>query len=415
MSNSNKTENNSVLILGINFSPELTGIGKYTGEMAHWLAENGLETVVITSFPYYPNWKVQAPYSGKWYQKELAHEGKLSVYRCPMYVPKVPSGFKRLIHEASFFASASMVVIKLLFQPKIKHIICIAPPFHLGFLALTYRFFKGGTINYHIQDLQIEAARDLKVVNSEVFFKLLFKLEKWIFKQSNSISSISLGMIRKISAKSNKETILFPNWVDTKTFHPIENRAELKSNWGFGPNDKIVLYSGSIGEKQGLDALIDIAISCQTHPEIQIVICGTGPYKAKLEKICMDKKVVNVHFLPLQELNVFNAFLNMADVHLVLQKAQAADLVMPSKLTSILSAGGLVIATAFKGSSLYDEISNNGMGIVIDPENSSLLQEAIINACTSDYSQERVAARSYAEKYLDKEAILTAMKNQLLS
>jgi len=27
-----------ILIHGINFSPELTGIGKYSGEMAEWLA-----------------------------------------------------------------------------------------------------------------------------------------------------------------------------------------------------------------------------------------------------------------------------------------------------------------------------------------------------------------------------------------
>jgi len=27
-----------ILIHGINFAPELTGIGKYTGEMAEWLA-----------------------------------------------------------------------------------------------------------------------------------------------------------------------------------------------------------------------------------------------------------------------------------------------------------------------------------------------------------------------------------------
>ena len=87
-----------VLVLGINCFPELTGIGKYTGEMVNWLAENQHHTTVVTSFPYYPYWKVQAPYSGGFYQKEVFHDGKLMVYRCPMYVPEVPSGIKRLIH-----------------------------------------------------------------------------------------------------------------------------------------------------------------------------------------------------------------------------------------------------------------------------------------------------------------------------
>jgi colanic acid biosynthesis glycosyl transferase WcaI len=319
-----------------------------------------------------------------------------------------------MLHEASFFMSATCVVIRLFFKPKIENIICIAPPFHLGFLALMYRFIKGGRINYHIQDLQIEAARDLKVVKSEGFFKLLFGLEKFIFNRVNSISSISLGMMRKISAKSGKSTILFPNWVDTKSFHPLDNRDNLKANWGFKIEDKIVLYSGSIGEKQGLDALIDIAIDCESRQDIQIVICGTGPYKSNLELICKNKNVRNVHFLRLQEFNVFNAFLNMADVHLVLQKAQAADLVMPSKLSTILSAGGLVIATAFAGTSLYDEIVGNKMGIVIDPENNVLLKEAIIAACSNDFSKERSNARIYAERFLDQEAILEAMKSEIL-
>ena len=32
-----------ILIYGINYAPELTGIGKYSGEMAQWLAAAGHE------------------------------------------------------------------------------------------------------------------------------------------------------------------------------------------------------------------------------------------------------------------------------------------------------------------------------------------------------------------------------------
>ena len=47
-----------ILIYGINFSPELTGIGKYTGEMTDWMHNNGVDVRVITAPPYYPEWKV---------------------------------------------------------------------------------------------------------------------------------------------------------------------------------------------------------------------------------------------------------------------------------------------------------------------------------------------------------------------
>ena len=36
-----------VLIHGINFAPELVGVGKYTGEMAEWLAAHGHDVTVL--------------------------------------------------------------------------------------------------------------------------------------------------------------------------------------------------------------------------------------------------------------------------------------------------------------------------------------------------------------------------------
>ena len=56
-----------ILIYGINFAPELTGVGKYTGEMAAWLAAAGHEVRVITAPPYYPDWNVGDGHRGDRY------------------------------------------------------------------------------------------------------------------------------------------------------------------------------------------------------------------------------------------------------------------------------------------------------------------------------------------------------------
>ncbi len=47
-----------ILVYGINYSPELTGIGKYTGEIRADVAAQGHEVRVITAPPYYPQWQV---------------------------------------------------------------------------------------------------------------------------------------------------------------------------------------------------------------------------------------------------------------------------------------------------------------------------------------------------------------------
>lgn len=402
----NFTTNKRILLMGINFAPELTGIGKYTGEMADWLAENGYHCTVLTSFPYYPNWKVQQPYSGNFYKKETLKDGALEVYRCPIYIPAQPTGLRRILHDATFLVSAFFMTVYLLFKPSNGHIFCMAPPFHLGFLALMYRFFKGGKVIYHIHDLQIEAARDLQVIKLKSIFSFLFAMERFIIDQADYVSSISIGMIKKVSKKTRKDILLFPNWVDTQLFHPLISRSELKKQWGFSETDKVVLYSGSIGEKQGLETLINIAKNLENYPFIKFVICGNGPYKQNLERMAIAHQLRNISFMPTQPLNNFNNLLNMTDVHLVLQKKSACDLMMPSKLTTIWSSGGLALVTAEPGTTLHAVINENKMGVVIDCENEKLLTDAILDCCVADHSAENLNGRNYAEKFLNKQNIL---------
>jgi len=77
-----------ILLHGLNFAPELTGVGKYTGEMAEWLAGRGHEVRVVTSPPYYPEWLVQDGYRSKWWAVE--HWRGVKIWRCPLWVPRRP-------------------------------------------------------------------------------------------------------------------------------------------------------------------------------------------------------------------------------------------------------------------------------------------------------------------------------------
>ena len=159
-----------ILIHGINFSPELTGIGKYSGEMALWLVAQGHEVRVVTAPPYYPMWKVASGYANWWGREErqipprpplkkrgepkaqppfeivpspqpspLGGEGvdcggegvkfveSIVVYRCPLWVPFQPSGLKRLLHLASFALSSFPVMLRqILWRPDVVFV--VEPP-----------------------------------------------------------------------------------------------------------------------------------------------------------------------------------------------------------------------------------------------------------------------------------------------
>lgn len=399
-----------VLLLGGNYLPEPTGIGKYNGEMIEWLSKNGYDCTVVTSYPYYPYWKIQNPYEKKsfWFHKEIysTSDSSIKVHRCPHYVPNNPSGAKRIASDFSLCISFIFQIFRFLFRKKFDIIIAVAPPFQIGLLGLLFSKLRGGKLVYHIQDLQVDAAKDLKMIKSRFLLKVMFDIEKLILRNADFVSSISQGMMDLIYKKHNRPVIFFPNWVDVETFYPKSPDTKLRESFSVKPDEKLILYSGAIGEKQGLEIILQVAKEMISE-KVKFVICGSGPYKEKLKLQSHKLKLSNIIFLPLQPKDSFNEFLNAADLHLILQKENASDLVMPSKLSTILAVGGLVLATAKKASTLYNIISANDMGIVLH----SKIEESIISSIRSliktDYLNQKANARKFAINYLSIDSVMS--------
>jgi colanic acid biosynthesis glycosyl transferase WcaI len=402
-----------LLIYGINYAPELTGIGKYTGEMGAWLAENGHEVTVIAAPPYYPEWEIQAAYRNQGWRTET-REG-VRVHRCPLYVPRRVTSAKRILHELSFVLSSLVYWLPLLIGKKMDVVICPAPPFHLGVLPVLYGKLRGVPVVTHIQDLQVDAAKELGMIRNNWFLNLMFGVEQWILRHSQRVSTISEGMRAKVLAKgiTASNVVLFPNWVDETQVYPLPPEQSLRGELGLSPAHRVVLYAGNLGEKQGLESIVAVAAAFRHRPDLIFVVVGSGGGKEKLQALVTERELTNVRFFPLQPYEKLSALLATADLHLVLQKKNAADLVMPSKLTGILAAGGCALVTALPGTSLYEVVQQHELGILVEPESVEALYEGIDRALQSDLSRYRTNARAYAQRYLRKEAILRAFEEEL--
>jgi colanic acid biosynthesis glycosyl transferase WcaI len=401
-----------ILLLSGNFYPEQTGIGKYNGEMMDWLSTQNFQCGVVTSYPHYPQWKIQSSYSGKsfWYKtekKRFLSSPPIDIYRCPHYIPLKPTGTRRILSDFTYFVSAFFQVVRLLFRKKYDYVLVISPPLPVGLLGLLYSKLKKATFVYHIQDLQIDAAINLGLIKSRWLIQLIYSTERQILKKADFVSSISEGMIIEIKNKFNREIILFPNWVDTKNYFPISDKTYIAAKFGFNVDEKIVLYSGAIGEKQGLIDMLKSAKALAKSDRIRFVICGSGPYKDALIKSAKSMNISNVLFLPLQNTTSFNELLNLASIHLVLQKRSDNELFMPSKLTTILSVGGVAVVTAAENTNLFRLITANNIGFAIEPENDMLLSRTIENATISNNENIRNNALQYATNFLEKNKVLS--------
>jgi colanic acid biosynthesis glycosyl transferase WcaI len=168
-----------------------------------------------------------------------------------------------------------------------------------------------------------------------------------------------------------------------------------------------VLYAGNIGEKQGLDILVETSRILRTNEKILFVICGEGAARRELVELAIG--LDNIRFYPLQPVEKLNQLLNLADIHVLPQRADVADLVMPSKLTGMLASGKAVIATAWPGTGVADIVSE--VGLVVPPEQPDLLSETILELVNDpqkrmllgykgrEYIQNNWAAQSILEDF----------------
>ncbi len=362
---------------------------------------------VITAHPYYPEWRVHESYRGKGWCTE--RRGNLTVYRSPLYVPREVTGRSRILHELSFAATSLVHGVRCLFR-KYDVVIGMCPPLLAGAFPYLFGRFRGVPFLFHVQDLQVDAARQLGMIRNQRLLNALDGVEKFLLQKADAVSSISEGMKRNILAKGVRPERYFmlPNWADTDFIRPLPPDESLRTELGIAPHEKVVLYSGNMGEKQGLEVILDAAALLTDVPNLRILLCGEGAARRRLVADAQSRGLHNVLFSPIRPYEQLPKVLATGDVHLVILKKSTSDLVMPSKLVSTLAAGGAAIVSAEPGTTLREVVENNDFGWAIEPESPAALAEAIREAVLSERLPTlRKNARLYAENCLSRTAILS--------
>jgi len=438
-----------ILIHGINFFPELTGIGKYSGEMAEWLAAQGHEVRIVTAPPYYPQWKVADGFANRWSKEQRqilpdlplnkrgdvvfspqpfpstqpfplpqpSPEGRggcLMVFRCPLWVPKQPSGLKRILHLASFALSSFPVMLGQIFwRPDV--VMVVEPPLFCAPQAWLVARLSGGKAWLHIQDFEVDAAFDLGLLKGAVLRRWVAGGERWLMGRFDRVSTISQRMLERALAKgvAKDRVVLFPNWVDIKQKQGGRPDGEIsyRTQLGIVEDAVVALYSGNMGGKQGLEILAQVASLLRDKRNIVFVFCGNGAGRADLVALC--EGLPNVRFMDLQPMERLGELLGFADIHLLPQRADAADLVMPSKLTGMLASDRPVVVTAHEGTELASVVS--GCGLVVRPEQPQAFADAIVLLAKNPELRARFGAvgRAYAEANLSQTAVLGRFEAEL--
>jgi colanic acid biosynthesis glycosyl transferase WcaI len=399
-----------ILIYTANFAPEPVGIGKYSGEMAAWLVAQGHQVRVVAAPPYYPAWQLDQSYAWQPYRREQ-WQG-VDVWRAPLWVPKVPCGLARIFHLLSFAVSSLPVMLwQIRWRPNV--VMVVAPALVCAPTALLVARLAGAKAWLHIQDFEVDVAFQIGLLKSPLLQSMVLAAERCLLRSFDHVSSISGRMLDRLRRKGVKEhqVRFFPNWVDISHIYPLMAPSDYRTALGIKPDTKVVLFSGTMGGKQGLMVLPEAAKKLAHRQDLMFVLCGDGVIKPQLEFASIG--LSNIKFLPLQPFEKLGKLLGLADIHLLPQSPEAADLVLPSKLSGMLASGRAVIATCKADTEIANIVAQ--CGLVVAPEDGNALADAIEKLVDDDKARLQFGkqARLYAEENLARDSVLGRLLEQL--
>jgi glycosyltransferase involved in cell wall biosynthesis len=390
-----------VLITGINYWPEKTGIAPYTTGMAEYLVQRGWDVSVICGMPHYPDWKIEEGYEGK-----LRHEEEVNgvrLIRRRGYIPNRPSAVRRGLYEVTFLGNGAVTAA----FKKADAVIGVSPSVSGGVMAAFAARRHRVPYGLIFQDLAGQAAAQSGTSGGAKVAGATAAFEGWAARGASAIGVIAEGFKPHLKAMGVQEDRIhrIRNW--THIGQPTRSPQEVRRAFGLPEDAYICLHAGNMGLKQGLENVVDAARLSLSLPNPPVfVLMGGGNQRDHLE--AYSAGLPNVIFLPAQPEETFPDVLAAADVLLVNQRPSVVDFCLPGKLTSYLAVGRPVIAAVANESETGRELRNADAGVVVDAGDPAQLLDAICDLRVDANRAQELSAngQTFAFGHLSADAAL---------
>lgn len=403
-----------ILILGLNYLPESTSIGPYTADLAEYLQDRGHDVRVVTGFPIAPQWKVWKGYRGRLFMREVIRG--VPVTRTWFYVPKYPKKpLQRILFDCSFALSAFFGALS---GKRPELVIVISPPLQLSITAALIHHLTRARVVLQIQDLVPDAAVAVGALrDGSRPVRMAQALERFAYRTAESIGVICEGMRSNLITKGvpERKVSLLPNYIDTSFMKPVTGQNDFRRRTGIGLQQFLVMYSGSIAGKQGLETFVAAGAEFETDSGVSCCVIGEGPYLPELEKTALTLGLRRFQFLPLQPRESLPSQLSGADVLVITQRATVRDVVFPGKMLYYMAAGRPILASVSQDSETGRFIREHRVGLVVPPEDPVLMAKAIrwMRSHPEDTRQFGLNGRRVAESQFDRTVVLEKMTAHL--
>ncbi len=397
-------KNENITFISLNYAPEDSAIGLYSSQWVEFLESKGHNVTVVTAFPYYPQWEIYKDYKSKplFYKESI---GSTTLLRYRQYVPKTPTFFKRIVHLLDFTCGSFVNLFKI---KNCDLVIAVVPFTSSAFLGWIQKIRFNAKLWVHIQDFEFDAALQTGVSKrANPFFSILFKIESWIFNRATIGSTISHSMLDKLSQKTKHSTFYLPNWIDQNTIDPLTAKEHDYTK----STKTTLLYSGNIGDKQDWDSFIEFCNDLDKN-RYDVIIVGDG---AKKDWVLENTKYSsNVKYYPPVPYNQLSDLLCSTDIHLLFQKPNLLDTVMPSKVLGMMASAKPSIIIGHKDSEINSTFKTTDAGLFFEYYSKDVVKE--LDLLTSQDDRMKAMgrnSRAYVLNHFSKDMILDRMLKKM--
>ena len=376
-----------LFILSNYFYPEPTGSAPPITDLAAWAAELGLRPQVLTARPSYPGSKVYPGYEAG--QRDMEIIKGAQVCRVPSVIPRTRNLLGRLIAEISFAASAALRA-----RRQYGAVVCICPSIFAVMIAPMFRRADGQVLAI-VHDIQSGLGQALNFSGARIILRVLQALERIALNRCDHVVALTDAMASELRGLGVTRPIhVLPPQVDVKEIKSLPEPTE-------GP--PMLLYSGNLGRKQGLEQVLDLAssLSERNNPAI-IHIRGEGTERLDLERDAAARGLANVRF----------SNLAAASLHLIPQDAAGAAFALPSKVFSIMAAQRAFVATAHPESPLGQVAARSGGGVCVSGGNVEALADSVESLLSN--AEHRMAMAAAGRRFVEREADREVVCRRLL-
>lgn len=253
------------------------------------------------------------------------------------------------------------------------------------------------------------------LVGYPILKDIVRRMEKTVYTNADKVSAVTSFMAEyaeNMGAKKQNISVLSLG-ANPEVFFPQEKSPELQKKLDMNPNDKVILFVGTLFDFTGLSQVIrDFPKLLDRIPHAKLVIVGGGPSFNNLKKICADahleEHIMFTGFVNYQEIptyiNTSDLCINPFEVNYI------TDRIIPAKLIEYLACGKPVVSTPLKGAqemlpSMASGVTYSGKDEFVDTivsvlNNADLMKEMGERGreyVTQHYSWQSIANRLLSE------------------